>query len=537
MLRRHNLAAKLEHDPILQAYERQKCRRDPVYWFNNWCWTFDPRAISNRYVDERGREQRQPAYMPFDLFPRQEQMVRWLQARVAAAEDGLAEKSRDIGFTWITGGFALHAWLFVDGFKTTFGSRKSEYVDRIGDPDSIFEKIRLLLYRLPKWMQPKDFQRGAHDNHLRLLNPANNNVIRGEGGDQMGRGGRSTLYIIDEAAFIERAERVEAATSANTDTRIWGSSVNGMGNLFARKRHDGSFRVDQIFTFHWSDDPRKTPAWAAKKKASLEEHVWASEYDIDYSASVEGICIPGKWVQAAMRLIKFMPIEPGAKGSAGLDVGAGKAKSVLVPRFGPVVLKPTHWSQPDTTETAHKAIDAARIARARRSDGTDAVVTRLFFDNIGIGKGVDSTLSKTATPGLVKVGINVGDPGSDLRWPDGEYSHEKFVSLKAELWWICRERFKHTWEHVLALEGKEGGKFHPPDELITVPSDASELISQISLVRWQRTEKGKIQIETKAQLTERGIASPDFADALMLTFCEATSPRRTVPGRVNVMSR
>lgn len=490
---------------MAQRLEMERCRRSSSYFFNNWVWTYDPRNAANGL----------PTFLPFDLYPRQEEMLSFIERTLFKREDGLIEKSRDIGFTWLTAGFALHKWLFVEGFKTTFGSRKEEYVDRIGDPDSIFEKIRLILYRLPLWMRPKGLNSKEHDNHMRILNPANGNTIRGEAGDQMGRGGRSTLYVIDEAAFIERAERVDAATSANTDVRLWGSTVNGMGNLFARKRHQ-QMRPDQIFRFHWRDDPRRDDSWATKKKAQIEPHAWASEYDIDYSASIEGICIPARWVAAAQRISTLMSTA-GLKsnlGIGGLDVGAGgKAKSVFVSRHGPIVGVPIPWGDPDTIETAHRGLDAAQ----------EAGVSQLRFDSVGVGAGVASALTKIDKPGLQTVGVNVGLPPSDRDWPDGQTSKEKFANLKAEAWFLARERFKSTYEMVLYLEGEEGGRVCQPNEIIVLPNDdkeAAELASQLSLPKMTRDEKGKILIEKKADLAKRGVPSPDYAEALILTFAD-----------------
>src|SRR5581483_3662218 len=167
-----------------------------------------------------------PATLPFDLCQRQVEMWEWMDRMLIARQDGCIKKSRGIGFTWEAGAFALQKWRFRDGFKTTFGSRKSTEVDQIGNPDSIFEKMRMLYRKLPRWMLPRGFDPYQHDKQNLLTNPENGNVVRGEGGEEMGRGGRSSLYIIDEAAVIERADRVDAATSANADVRLWGSTIN-----------------------------------------------------------------------------------------------------------------------------------------------------------------------------------------------------------------------------------------------------------------------------------------------------------------------
>lgn len=484
--------------------EKARCAADPLYWFDRYAWTYDPRLVGKPGG----------AFIPFKLWPKQRDFITWLKARVDAAEEGLGEKSRDVGVTYLCGGFALWAWLFIPGFKSTFGSRKVDYVDKKDDPDSIFAKIRIMLYRQPVQFLPEGFNRGAHDNYMRITNPETSSVITGEGGEDMGRGGRSSMYVVDEAAFVANAETIEKALSGNTDCVIWVSSVNGMGNLFARKRHS-ILKPHQIFRLHWRDDPRKTEEWAAAKQASFSDPTtWASEYDIDYSASVEGICIPAIWVESAKRLAALEPrLSPSNQGVTGLDVGAGKSKSVAITRRGPVVAKPHSRGEPDTTETAHWGLAVAKEHGA----------AFLNFDAPGVGAGVASTLKHNQVAGLTVSAVNTGLPPTQRRWPDGRTSEEMFGNSKAEVWWLCRTALQRTHEHVAFLDGKETGVEHPLTDLLALPSgdkDSDALNLQLSLVKWERNERGKIVIEQKKALARRGIASPDYADALMLTFVD-----------------
>jgi hypothetical protein len=505
---------EINRNPELIPIELEICRRDILHWFKWWVWTYDPRRAAYGEI----------TWLPFDLYPKQIELIQWFGDRLKAREEGLVEKSREIGFTWLAGGFAAHRWRFTRGFKTTFGSRIVDYVDKAGSPDCILEKVRMLILGLPRWMLPAGFNRRAHFNYCRLINPENGSIIGGEGGDQMGRGGRSTMYFIDEAAFIEHAETVAASTSGNTDVRIWGSTVNGPGNFFARKRFGGSLRPNQLFRFHYSDNPSMTPERIEEKKLKLEPYQWASEYEIDYSASVEGICIPAKWVEAAKKIGKLVKAEPSVEGIAGGDVGGGgKAKSVVVPRFGPIVMLPRSWKDGDTNETAYRMLDACCEITAMRSDGTVCKIRSLRYDAPGVGLGVQSTLNHTHRPGLSVTGVNTGVAPTDMDWPDGETSAEKFLNLKAEGWALCRERIKASYEKLLFLEGKEGGIDHPVSDLLILPDDsegpdATLLASQLSIVKWSRNEKGKYMIEPKQKLASRGIASPDHADALVLTF-------------------
>lgn len=503
--------AKLDHDA-----ECARCddgAEGIVYWFNNYGWTYDPRLIGQH--DEEGRA-RSP-YTRFVLWPRQVEFIHWLHERVQANEEWLTEKSRDAGVSYLCCGYALNRWLFTDGFKATFGSRKAEYVDKSGQPDSLFEKIRIMLRRLPDWMLPDGFTWNGDSLFMRLVNPANGAIISGEGGEDMGRGGRSSLYVVDEAAFLPNAESVEKALSGNTDCVGWVSSVNGMGNLFARKRHS-ILKPHQVFRLHWRDDPRKSDEWAAAKEATLSDPAaWASEYEIDYAASVEGVCIPAKWVDAAKRIAALEPMifDTNQLGVAGLDVGAGKAKSIAIVRRGPIVSKPVSRTDPDTIGTAHWALQIAQEERAQRMN----------FDSVGVGVGVTSALKHSPDHKLKVVPVNTGDsPNEDRRWEDGRTSVEMFGNLKAELWWLARVAFQRTYQHMLHLEGKgeeEGGRKHQLSDLIALPTgdiESDALASQLSLVRYFRNEKGKIVIEKKSELQRRGIKSPDHADAFVLTF-------------------
>jgi phage terminase large subunit len=480
--------------------EKARCATDILYWFDNYVWTYDPRLVGKPGG----------AFVQFKLWPKQREVVLWILDRLHANEEGLLEKSRDVGATYLFAGVALHQWLFSPGFKATFGSRKVDYVDKKDNPDSIFAKLRIMLDRLPVDMLPEGFVRAQHDNYMRLVNPATSAVISGEGGEDMGRGGRSSMYVVDEAAFVPNAETVEKALSGNTDCVLWVSSVNGMGNLFARKRHS-ILKPHQIARLHWRDDPRKTEAWAIEKQASFSDPTtWASEYDIDYTASVEGICIPALWVESAKRLAKLEPrLTHSNQCKVGLDVGAGKAKSVAIGRRGPIVLPPRSRGNPDTTETAHWALEFARETSA----------AQLNFDAPGVGAGVSSTLMKNPQPALKVVAVNTGMPPSDRIWPDKRTSEEMFGNLKAEVWWLARTTLQRTHEHVLFLEGKAGGVEHRVTELMALPSgdkDSDQLCLELSMVKWGKNERGKIVIETKDALKRRGISSPDYADALVL---------------------
>ncbi|MDE2472869.1 MAG: hypothetical protein KGL35_30160, partial [Bradyrhizobium sp.] len=444
---------RIEGERTTHAQELERCSADVVYWLDRWGWTFDPRLLgkkrpstaslkattalspsTNEATEALARgdgdeKEFSGAYIRFHPWPKQVEFLRWLERMEAEDEPGLCEKSRDQGVSYLVMAFFLHRWLFRSGYKATVTSFEADAVDQLDDPDSLFEKLRIMLRRLPSWMMPAGFSWHHHDLFMRLINPATGSVITGESGKDAGRSGRSAFYFVDEAAFHPAPQSLERALSGNTERILWASTVadTGMGNFFAQKRHSDALRPDQIFRLHYTDDPRKDAAWVAAKKATLTDPLaWELEYEINYSAAIEGVVIPAKWVQAAVRLYKMDPkvtgLKFGKRRIAGLDVGAGKALSIYIDRSGPVLSRPHKRGNPDTTGTAHWALDLAHTRKAQV----------LNYDAVGPGVGVTSTLGNTdLTEGIDIYAINTGVPASDKEWPDGRLSNEIFLNLRA----------------------------------------------------------------------------------------------------------
>jgi phage terminase large subunit len=466
--------------PPEHAEEYERCSSDVVYWVNTYCQTYDPRLAPDKRI------------MPFALFPRQEEFLLWLAEREDLQEDGLAAKSRDMGVTWLCCAYVLHGWLFKQGFAAGFGSRKLELVDKIGDPKCIFEKIRFMLSRLPAWQKPVRFA----DNIARLVNYDNGSSIVGEGGDQIGRGGRQSVYIIDESAFLEHADRIERSLFGVTNVRIDVSTPNGPGNPFATKHQGG---VVNVFAFHWRDDPRKGQAWYDEQCRIKDPITIAQELEIDFSASVEGITIPARWVQCSIGLRLPAGSAPLV---AGLDIAAGgKNKTVFQPRHGPLVEMPVVWST-GTSDTAYRVVDEMEKRHGQQ----------VHYDVGGVGINVQDAFNKmTRRPQFATDAIQSGAPPTETLWPSGNTSKELFLNRRAELWWMLRRRFEKTFEFVVE------GKLHPLDELISIPN-CPQLIAQLSMPLCFRMDTGKIKIESKEDMSQRGVQSPDYADALVYAF-------------------
>lgn len=438
-------------------------------FIDDFMCTFDPRLA------EKGLR----TVVPFILFPRQREFIEWARERWMSREDGLVEKSRDMGLSWLTCALAVCTFLFCPSTVVGMGSRKELYVDGGSNPASLFWKVRQLIDMLPAEFQPDGWDSQKHAPFMRIQNPENGSMIVGEAGDNCGRGNRTSYYVIDEAAFFERPDTVEAALSQTTNCRFWISTPNGAGNPFYRKAHDGKTKK---FVFDWRQDPRKDEAWYEDQKQKLDPVVLAQEVDRSYTASVANAFIPGELAQAASRKgpADIMPSGPIIM---GVDVARfGDDKSCITLRQGRVCLRQVTFGGADVVDVAGRAKELYQSMFGE--------IAQIAVDTIGIGSGVADILRRD-------FGDIVVDVNSSLRMSDGQN-----YNLRAKMWRDMREWLKAG---------------------ASIPNDG-ELITDLTALQYTY-KGGDLLLEAKQDAKKRGIKSPDRADSLALTFAYPVKPK------------
>jgi len=179
-------------DPEALARADRFYKYHPVEWINDFCVTFDPRVPAP-----------QIGLMPFVLFKRQREFIEFLFFCWKTKTHGLIEKARDIGATWLASAFSVWLWKYWDGSVIGWGSLLAHNIDDRGNPKSIFLKIRQIIANLPYFMRPGNFIEKLHAPSMKVLHPYGTSAIIGEGGDNMGRGGRTTIYFKDEAGDVD----------------------------------------------------------------------------------------------------------------------------------------------------------------------------------------------------------------------------------------------------------------------------------------------------------------------------------------------
>jgi len=284
---RVNILRACEKDKNARAIAIQTCRDDPVFFINNFGWTFDPR--------------RAPFHFPFIMFPFQEDAVRWIVNKIRNGGDGLIEKSRDMGATWIFVWVLYYFYLLDNAFNGLLGSYKEKLVDDRTN-DSLFGKLDYCLQNTPKWMMPKRFKIKEHRNKLKLVNPEHFNLLTGDTmNPDFSRGARKNVVFMDEGAAWDYFREAWESAGDSTPCRLTVSTPQGR-NAFALLRETD---IDRL-TLHWKLHPLKDMKWYEFQKLRRTDEEVAQELDISYQRSQVGRVYP-EWNDVIYGTLPYNP--------------------------------------------------------------------------------------------------------------------------------------------------------------------------------------------------------------------------------------
>ena len=308
--------------------------------------------------------------------------------------------------------------------------------------------------------------------------------------------GKRLIIIIDEASEIEDIiwDVVEGAlTDADTEIilLVYGNPTKNVGRFkeitVGRMRHQ--WRARQI-------DSRKVKR---TNKEVIQSWVDAWGEDSDFvRIRVRGVfprvgsmqLIPGDLVAAArQRAPAYIPSDPLV---AGLDVARfGDDASVLKARRGrDAATFPTkEWRGIDLMTLAS---DVALWCAEHKPDA-------LFVDIGGLGAGVYDRLIQLRVQNVFPVNF-----GGKARLATMNGVEARVADHGAAMW-------------VNLLAWLPLGALPPDDDDIEIELTARE---------YGFTADGAIRLESKKDMKKRGLASPDHADALALTFAMPVRPRR-----------
>jgi phage terminase large subunit len=497
----------MRKDPRRVALLRHFYRHSPegiADFIHDWGITIDPRAVAE------GR----PALVPFKLWPKQRKLVNWILERFRTGTPGVVVKGRDVGASWIGMAVLCVMGVFENRFAGGIASATEVKLDRSGDPDTLMFKATEFVRYLPEEFRA-GFDDKKHAHYLRMSFPDTQSTLTGEAGDNTGRGGRKSIYIVDESAFFEHPQLIDASLAATTNCRIDISTPHGINAFFERANNPAIARFD----IDWRDDPRKDQAWYDKKKTEMDSVVFAQEIDANFFASAEGVLIPPQWVAASLGLLEFLKMEPTGSRVAALDVSdVGKDECALVGRHGQSVALATKWTGQgsDTTATTVKAFGIC--------DQNE--FGELVYDATGVGSGVRGAArvlnEKRVEEGTDTIIVSEFVAGATPIFPERKVpgtnrkAKDLFLNRSAQAAWHLRLRFQE------AFKARNGQPFDPELIISIDPKlpELSRLTAQLSQPQVKETATGKIQLEK----TPKGARSPNLFDALSYVFAPRVMP-------------
>lgn len=244
------------------------------------------------------------------------------------------------------------------------------------------------------------------------------------------------------------------------------------------------------------------------KKANYKKylHVWEGECNADYDDSI----IEAEWVDAAIDAHIKLKHKPRGERVLSFDpADSGTDAKATVRRYGMLVEYVKKWTHGDLNDAIAIAFDDAFEYRA------DVMV----YDNIGVGAGVKVGLKERIGDRAIDVqGFGAGDSPTQGIYKENRRNEDTFKNLRAQGWWLLRDRFEATY---LAVEK---GEYFDPATMISISSsilvkDREQLKAE--LIRQQRKRSSGsrlIQLISKDEMRSKGIPSPNMADALMMSF-------------------
>lgn len=298
----------------------------------------------------------------------------------------------------------------------------------------------------------------------------------------------SVLLIADEASAI--AEEVyEAATGSmsgrtahtvliSNGTRVSGLFYNTHHNLAIKAEDTAEEAIGKWKTMQVSCIGNKRADTAFVKQIVETYGIDSNQYRVRvlglFSTREDDVLIAAELVDAAVS--RDMELDPQAPLVYGVDVARfGDDKTVLCKRRGNVVIEIKWWSKEDTMQTVGRVMVEAKL------DSPDEICV----DSIGLGAGVADRLRQ--------LGFNV----RDVNVSEAAAMNPMCNRLRDDLWLQVKD-----WFNTRACK---------------IP-DSDRLKQDLKAPTYGFAMNGKIVVEPKAMMKKRRLPSPDFADALCLTF-------------------
>lgn len=325
------------------------------------------------------------------------------------------------------------------------------------------------------------------------------------------------LWIEEAHSLTEEQWKVLEPTIRKAGSQVWVIFNPKLATDFAYKRFVVSPPPNTIVRkINYDENPFLSETMLGIIEAARKEDPdeFAHIYGGEPMQDDDSVIIKRSWIMAAVDAHKALGLSAVGKKRMGFDIAdSGADKCATVYAHGSIVMDADMWKagEDELLQSCTRVYHAARTV--------DAAIT---YDSIGVGA------SAGAKFGEINEAQAVGRPvqyakfnaGGAVCRPEAIYAHstknkDMFSGVKAQAWWMLADRFRNTFSAVTK------GEKYAEDQLISLSSDLPHLemlIDELSTPRKRFDANGRVKVESKEELSKRGVASPNLADAIVMAF-------------------
>lgn len=231
--------------------------------------------------------------VPFHLYPFQADALR----HISTNRFVLINKARQMGISTLLAGYILWKMLHNDSYTVLVLATNTAVAA------NLITKVRFMNSNLPSWIRKREL----NDNAMSLTLENGSKVKAVSSKPSAARSEALSLLVLDEAAFIDKADEVWTAAGPTLSTGgdcVILSTPNGYGNFFAQEWLRAKSGESQFFPIEmpWWLHPDRDQKWFDEKLIELGKQQAYQEYCCDFISSGNTL-VPGevlKWYQDNM---------------------------------------------------------------------------------------------------------------------------------------------------------------------------------------------------------------------------------------------
>jgi len=316
--------------------------------------------------------------------------------------------------------------------------------------------------------------------------------------------GENFLFLLDEASGIDdRVYEVAqgALSTPHAKVLLAGNPTKTSGYFWRTHKDPAVAQFYHQIHVSCADSSRVSEQYQEEMAAyGTESNIYRVRYLGEFPKTDDDAVVPYEWVEASLG----RDSKQAGDIIWGMDPARfGDDRSALCKRHGnhlPEV--PKYKRNLDTVQLAEWLRLEYDLAEKRKIQ-PDVI----YVDSIGVGAGV---VDSAKSLGLPVVGINVSERPANV---------QKYARLRDEIWFKGRE-----WFEDMQCVLPERAALSPADQ-----KTLDTLIAELTNQKYEILPAGKVKVESKEEMKRRGEASPDLADAFLLTFGIARGKRRGKP--------